>query len=61
MKMNVTAHSTDSQVPQFDKQRHFLWYLNILNIQYFALSDLRQVYTNGKAMKAIFVLNTILP
>jgi len=58
--MNVTAHSTESQVPQVDKQRHFLWYLNISNIQYFALSDLRQVYTNGKAMKAIFVLNTIL-
>ena len=61
MKMNVTAHSTDSQVPHFDKQRHFLWHLNISNIQYFTLSELRQVYTNGKAMKAIFVLNTILP
>jgi len=58
--MNVTAYSTDSQVPQVDKERHFLWHLHILKIPYFALSDLRQVYTNGKTMKVIFVLNTIL-
>jgi len=60
MKMNVTAYSTDSQLPQFDKQHHILWHLHNENIQYFALSDLLQVYRNGKAMKVISVLNTIL-
>jgi len=27
-KMNVTAYSTDSQVPQIEKQRHFLSHLH---------------------------------
>jgi hypothetical protein len=50
-KMTETAYSNDSQVPQVEKQRHFLLHLHIWNIQYFALSNLLQVTQMVKRWK----------